>query len=279
MFSLSRIVVPVAFSERCRGAAHYAAAIACRFGSELNLLHVDEPLDHSFGLEPTPALTELARIRRQWATRECEKLLNGHNANIVTAVLEGDPAREIIAFARNHRADLIVMPTHGYGPFRRFLVGSVTAKVLHDAACPVWTGAHMEDPSLPETVEIRSVACAIDLSEHTRAVLEWAAGFADRCSAKLVLFHVIGAAAGSERRALAAEMAMQEITRYQSDLQISAPVNLNFGSVAPTVCAMAKEASADLLVIGRGHGATAAGRLPSKTYAIVRTSPCPVVSV
>ena len=43
---------------------------------------------------------------------------------------------------------VILMPTHGYGPFRRFILGSNTAKVLHDADCPVWTGVHLETLSL-----------------------------------------------------------------------------------------------------------------------------------
>jgi nucleotide-binding universal stress UspA family protein len=46
------------------------------------------------------------------------------------------------ALAEN--ASLIILPTHGYGPFRRFLLGSATAKVLRDADCPVLIGAHME---------------------------------------------------------------------------------------------------------------------------------------
>ncbi len=55
----------------------------------------------------------------------------------------GDPAQVITAFAHTQGVDLIMMPTHGYGPFRRLLLGSVTAKVLHDAECPVWTAVHM----------------------------------------------------------------------------------------------------------------------------------------
>jgi hypothetical protein len=47
-----------------------------------------------------------------------------------------------VEFAANHHVDLVMMPTHGVGTFRSFLVGSVTAKVLHDANCPVWTAAH-----------------------------------------------------------------------------------------------------------------------------------------
>jgi nucleotide-binding universal stress UspA family protein len=55
-------------------------------------------------------------------------------------VFGGDPATAIVEKAHSECADLIVMATHG---FRRFILGSVTAKVLHDADCPVWTGAHL----------------------------------------------------------------------------------------------------------------------------------------
>ena len=56
----------------------------------------------------------------------------------VRCVVEtGDPAAVIIEYAENEKVNLIAMPTHGYGTFRRFLLGSVTAKVLHDANVPV----------------------------------------------------------------------------------------------------------------------------------------------
>ena len=42
----------------------------------------------------------------------------------------GDPAETITRYAHTQGADLIMMPTHGYGPFRSLLLGSVTAKVL-----------------------------------------------------------------------------------------------------------------------------------------------------
>src|SRR3981189_1517415 len=65
----------------------------------------------------------------------------------------GDPAREITDFARKQRVDLIMMPTHGYGPFRSLLLGSVAAKVLHDAECPVWTAAHADEPPMRSHIE------------------------------------------------------------------------------------------------------------------------------
>ena len=48
---------------------------------------------------------------------------------------EGDAAHKIVEYAHDDQTDLIVMPTHGNGTFRRFVLGSNAAKVLHDAEC------------------------------------------------------------------------------------------------------------------------------------------------
>ena len=50
------------------------------------------------------------------------------------------------------------MSTLGEGAFYRFLLGSVTAKVLHESHCPVWTGAHLEEAQARE-FSIRHVLC------------------------------------------------------------------------------------------------------------------------
>ena len=58
------------------------------------------------------------------------------------------------------------MPTHGYGIFRSMLLGSVTAKVLHDAACPVWTGVHVEETP-PNSAAFERILCAVDLTDKS----------------------------------------------------------------------------------------------------------------
>jgi len=85
-----------------------------------------------------------------------------------------------------------VMPTHGYGPFRRFILGSVTAKVLHDAECPVWTGVHLEASST-QTVHFRQVTVALDLGPQSERTLMWASRFAKDSGAKLALVHAMPA--------------------------------------------------------------------------------------
>jgi len=64
---------------------------------------------------------------------------------VTRMLLRGDPAHEIAEAARSHNAGLIIMATHGYWTLCRLLLGSVTAKVLHETQCPVLTGAHLEE--------------------------------------------------------------------------------------------------------------------------------------
>ena len=54
-------------------------------------------------------------------------------------VKAGHPARTIIAFAKEHKCDLIVMGTRGAGSIENYLLGSVSHKVTGLAHCPVMT--------------------------------------------------------------------------------------------------------------------------------------------
>src|SRR5581483_8938570 len=109
---------------------------------------------------------------------------------VQTTLLEGDPAMQIVGFAAREKVGLIVMPTHGYGPFRRFILGSNTAKVLHDAECPVWTGVHLEEAPAAG-IPPRRILCAVDLGPQSSKALCWAAGLAASLGAKLTLLHVV----------------------------------------------------------------------------------------
>ena len=105
-------------------------------------------------------------------------------------VVEGDAARSIDDYARENGRDLIMMPTHGYGLFRTLLLGSVTAKVLHDSPCPVWTGVHVEDaPAV--SPEFATVMCGVDRTEDSVATMRFACRLAQDNNARLFLVHAI----------------------------------------------------------------------------------------
>src|SRR5262249_10871589 len=72
----------------------------------------------------------------------------------------GDPAEQIVGFAKEKSVDLIMMPTHGHRKSRRLLLGSTTSEVLEGAPCPVWTAAHTEDPAMADHANCRTVLAA-----------------------------------------------------------------------------------------------------------------------
>ena len=289
MQTLAKMLLPVDFSERSVGAARYAKSLARHFQSELILLHVLTPPHYEFGaLEIGGSmLTELYMNRTTQVAAELEAFLAGELADVRTRrlVLEGDPARQIVEHAHQEAMDLIVMPTHGYGPFRRFILGSNTAKVLHDADCPVWTGIHLEDAPAEAELPFRSILCAVDLGPQSSKALEWAAGLQREFQARLTVIHATTGEpdAGDDSevhwRVDVREAAEEELLRLQQETQSKAELLIEGGDPARVICSAAARVKADVLVIGRGSAAGVFGRLRTNAYAIIRESPCPVVSV
>jgi nucleotide-binding universal stress UspA family protein len=286
---LKKILLPVDFSDRCLGAARYAYALASRYDAEILMLHVVEPIRYEFSaLEfGGTVLTELAANRTAQARRRLEDFLQQELAGVRLRrlMLEGDAAQTIVETARREEVGLITMPTHGYGRFRRFILGSVTAKVLHDAQCPVWTGVHLEETPAAASISLRTLMCALDLGPQSAEPLAWAAGLARDFQARLILIHAYPCIAMEPSRgerdlnAGLAEAARQKLERLREECGAPAELLVECGDPAKVVCGAAGQRNADLLVIGRGSAAGIFGRLRTNAYAIIRESPCPVVSV
>ncbi len=290
MPSLARILLPVDFSGRSRGAARYAALLGCRFGSQVTLLHAVPPPHYEFSaLEVGAAvLSELYAARSKQLKLDLEAHLSDELGRLPVdrVLLEGDPARRVVEYAHDNRVDLIIMPTHGYGPFRRFVLGSVTAKVLHDADCPVMTGVHLEEAPRTGDAAFQRVLAAVDLGPGSAKTLEWAWWLAKEMGAGLTLLHVtppIEALSGEyfdpEWRQRLAEEARSELSALAERIGAAPEVLIDTGDASRAICAAAKNLKADLLVIGRGSAAGMFGRLRTNAYAIIRQSPCPVASV
>jgi nucleotide-binding universal stress UspA family protein len=208
---------------------------------------------------------------------------NGFHVNRI--VVSGDPAEQIVRYAHAESMDLIVMPTHGYSPLRRFLIGSVTAKVLHDSEIPVWTGVHLSEPATQDFA-LRHVLCAVDLGPQSLRVLEWAGRVATDLGTRLTIVHAtpelgenIADFARPEWRVNLANSVRQTITGLQEKAGTNAVVEVQDGEPHKVVSAVAKRLDPDLVVIGRGSTSGMFGRLRANSYAIIRESPCPVVSV
>jgi nucleotide-binding universal stress UspA family protein len=193
MLAIKHILFPMDFSDRCSAAVPFVAKMATRFNANVTLLSTASPFWFtSDGYPGGSVAIDMDENLRDLKTRLDAAAGKGFASLPVDAVAAlGDPGQLTVGYANSHGADLIMMPTHGYGPFRSLLLGSVTAKVLHDAQCPVWTAAHMGDPPAKKHLECRAILCAIEATPKSVPLMKWATELSQATGATLRLVHVI----------------------------------------------------------------------------------------
>lgn len=281
MQTFNHILFPVDFSKRSAAALPIVTAWAQRFQSNVTLLYtVQIPISAYGGPDAYPVIIDTQAVE----TSARKRLDQVEFPGAEKLVKVGDPSFEIVEYAEKNGVDLIMMPTHGYGAFRSLLLGSVAAKVLHDAHCPVWTCAHTED--FAGHTAIRSILCALEIGPGAVELVRSASELAQSSQAKLRLVHAVVVDETRPEKYLEADltaalikMSRQEIADIQQHAGTSLEVSVEAGAVSRVVRDRVKEFDADLVVSGRGKLHATFGRLRSNGYAIIRDSPCPVLSI
>jgi len=138
---LSRILVPIDFSEHSKKALQYAITFAEQFKASVDLLYVVEPAvypaDFSFGQVGFPSVEDELRQR---GTEELQELIRkeiGTRVQAQCAVRMGKAFNEIDQYAKAESVDLIIIATHGHSGVEHALFGSTAEKVVRYAPCPV----------------------------------------------------------------------------------------------------------------------------------------------
>lgn len=134
---LKTIVVPVDGSEGASKAAKFAGNMAKLVGAEVILMYVYDT--------PTASAMGLARQTREELERVKEEIAKGsfQSADAVVGVPAkhyvtfGHPAHEIVNYAKQVKADLVVMGSRGLSQMEGLLLGSVSDRVVHHAHCAV----------------------------------------------------------------------------------------------------------------------------------------------
>lgn len=290
MIAFQRILFPVDFSEQCVAIVPAVKAMAKQFQAKIELLHVvDLPMAWFGSPEAASwaALISAERLREEGQIA-LERFIAKHFVDFPVAAVvdEGEAGREIADYAQEKHTDLIMMPTRGYGPFRAFLLGSITAKVLHDAHCPVWTGVHAEELAAHPPQRWKQLLCAIDTDARDTAVLKWCAEFAAGQGLDVRLVHAVegvDAKLTKERDPSLYEflfnVARERIAEMQTEAGTSYEVCFLGGNVGRAVHQAAVSHNADLVVIGRGVMQKALGRLRSSVVSVIQQAPCPVISI
>jgi nucleotide-binding universal stress UspA family protein len=140
--SYRHVLCPVDFCEGSAASLELGVALAAREGAVVTVLHVVETLGTEEGTADVN-LSTLRRLQCENARGDLEKMVaihaKGAAVPIEQFVSAGRPHREILRWAAEQHADLIVMSTQGRGPIDLTLFGSTTNQVVRRATCPVVT--------------------------------------------------------------------------------------------------------------------------------------------
>jgi nucleotide-binding universal stress UspA family protein len=145
---IRKVVTPIDFSDNSALIAESAAYIAGTFKAAIHLVFVVQNFeDYSGFFVPQMSMPNLEHELFSGAEERMERFCQEHAelfkqagvSEVAHNVFVGDVAEQIVQFAADIHGDLIVMGTHGYKGLEKVMFGSIAAKVVRSAHCPVLT--------------------------------------------------------------------------------------------------------------------------------------------
>jgi len=259
---LRHILCPIDLSSEFSSSLSYAIAMARARRAELRALHVVA----TEGLAPAEEIDSLRH--EQLMERLRELLAEAGAARVGAAVRQGDPATQILDFARGISADLIVMGAPGADRPERPL-GPVASVVIARADCPVLAvPAHPMTPA-NHTGVFNRIVCAVDLAPSSASVIRQALSLAWESGGRLTFACVLPE--DSSTQVSATRNALLAAIPSETKEWCHAEVVVTSGAPSEEIVRIAAEADADLVVIG------APRRWTSMTHGVLSRSLCPVL--
>ncbi|MFP2899225.1 universal stress protein [Corallococcus sp. 4LFB] len=284
------IIVGTDFSEHAQEAVRAAAALARKTGMPLALVHVAEPgmLRRDWSSERGGAITDLEqRLENEAAA------LRGEGLSVEPRVLLGMPDEVLVAHAEHLRARLIITAALGWRSEKRWRMGSVPARVAQAAHCP-FLMVRLAAPFLEWCQGQRPLRVTVgdDFSRSAEVALRWLPELRRAGPVELTVAHVYNPATEYGRLGLyrasqgppgiesILERDLRERLERIGEPRAELRLALGYGSVVEPLGTLAREAKADLLLLGthqrRGlrrmrHGSVS---LPSLQVAPVAAVAC-----
>jgi nucleotide-binding universal stress UspA family protein len=293
MSPYQHLLCPVDLSDTSREALEWSSRFSKETGARLTVLHV---LDTSLLLvgNLVAASDVFAELRRR-SDEGFAALKRDHDLKHARfESVEGVPANVIVSFAAERDVDLVVMGTHGLSGFQKFLLGSVTERVLHRVRVPLLTLSPSAGEKRPTARGPGQVLMAIDLGPESQGVVRHGIWLAEHFKAKPVALHAVSRPYMMVNEASFEPLGQLEIERMtesltaarRKDLEALLPESgggpieaiVTVGSAFESLRRIVEERPVDLVVMGAGdHGEAGIRWLGSTCHKMVRWAPCPVM--
>ncbi len=147
---MKKILLPIDGSEECMASYSMAVDFFQKYGSEITVLYVNQiipaNIDYAIGSNPkyhisnVDSAVDMEGEKLSFSDsilKKAESWFAEKNVPVILKSTDGDPSSSIIDIAENESFDMIIMCTHGMSASKRFLLGSVTNKVVHYSKIPV----------------------------------------------------------------------------------------------------------------------------------------------
>jgi nucleotide-binding universal stress UspA family protein len=298
VIAIQDILCPVDLSPVSHHAFEHAAAIAGWYGARVHVLHVYTvlipatvpPFAFAGPLPNAPSEPDLAGVHDDLARLVAPAKAAGIEVDV--DVVDGIPAQRIGEQARQLAADLIVMGTHGHNRLERFLLGSVTERVLRTNSAALLT----VPPPCADIPSARfsNILCCVDFCESSLAAVTFALSLAQEAGGRIALLHVVDWPDEDEPLTSSSF----DVPEYRLERKRDAQIRLDglvpahvrdwcqpstmvrLGRPYRAILRVASEIGADLVVIGsHGHGPLERLFVGSTANHIVRSASCPVLTM
>ena len=137
---VDKILVPIDFSEESEQAIEWAKSLVKGRKASLILMHVVEGNPATEMIEiPQTIKTDVFSVlekRSREALEDAAEKIRAEGIDVETIIEHGSVARSILDYPKHNPVDLIVMSARGKGEAGHFLMGSISTKVMRNAACP-----------------------------------------------------------------------------------------------------------------------------------------------
>ena len=282
---IHNVLIATDFSHQSETTLKFGLDFAHLYGAQAEILYVMPTEDYVIaGPDGMLAAREAARrdllelkdrLRRSKARDE--------DADYHVNMLEGSVAECLVQCARDKKADLIIVGTHGRGGLGKMILGSVAEKVFRHSSVPVLTiGPNLHRPR--RINEVRHVLAPCDLTPRSHPAVQYACALAAAHNSPLTVLHVIEHA--NEGMRLDPERIKQGIReelggivgRHADGLDVR--YRIEIGRVASTILNVAFESEADLIVLGVRPSSGLLDRFMWPiAYELVREAACPVLTI
>lgn len=190
-----KIMCAIDFSEFTDTILSYGKSLALEFGSTLCLCHIVQKIIMvSSHMPPYIDYAGIEDERIRHTREKLEKMATAIKMDCDILISAGHPADEIEAMARQNNVDMIIAATHGGSGVKRFLIGSVTNRLLKTLSCPLLV-LHSQNNHLifenKKSIKFKRILVGCDFSRDSQLAFDYALSLAQEFQTQLFLAHVI----------------------------------------------------------------------------------------